>query len=530
MQQMPSMQNDFQKLAFGGIEQTKAVELGNSRSTHLRRANAEFMANNEARKLQLQFQTKLSLPLFTEKKIKGEEGARICVAVIDANTRDVVTSGPESSIKLDVVVLEGDFNKDSEDNWAPEEFENYVAKERAGKGPLLTGDLVVKLKRGVGELGDLRFTDNSSWNRNKGFRIGLKVASGYCGNTRIQEAVTDAFRVKEHRGELYKKHYPPASDDEVWRLEKIAKNGKSLQKLSDAGIHKVEEFLLQLFTDSTKLREILGSITPTSWDVLIHHAMTCKTNWKLYSYYPDGTRTHGVVFNTDSQLIGLIKERVYFATHRLSAQEKEHGDTIVKRALDNWNDVREFNGQNGATALASPVQLQNTNFGDAMKLSVDESVRLAARQPIFMDSVNVPQGDNGIPNVGFSIQSHGNNFQNAMQSHMIHSSSQMDYMAENAATISSFQSSSTLGNQVTERPLVSDNLEILLASFSQSLPHDDEFSEIPAYYGGSVKSTSKGVHGWIKIKAVMQWGIFVRKIAMMRRVSVQSDEPIVVQA
>ncbi|KAI6704975.1 hypothetical protein NL676_007937, partial [Syzygium grande] len=163
--------------------------------------NAKSTANNGARNLQLQLTTKLSLPLFTGMKIEGEEGARIYVALIDANTGDVVTSGPESSIKLDVVVLEGDFNKDNEDNWAPEEFKNYVVKEREGKGPLLAGDLVVKLKGGVGELGQLIFTDNSSWNRSKRFRLGLKVASGFCGNTRIREAKTDAFPVKEHRGE-----------------------------------------------------------------------------------------------------------------------------------------------------------------------------------------------------------------------------------------------------------------------------------------------------------------------------------------
>ncbi|XP_056171890.1 calmodulin-binding protein 60 D-like [Syzygium oleosum] len=581
-------ENDFHRLK-------EAVEPANSDSPHLGRVNAKSTANNGERNLLLQLQTKLSLPLFTGKKIEGEEGARIYVALIDANTGDAVTSGPESSIKLDVVVLEGDFNKDNQDNWAQEEFEKYVAKERAGKGPLLTGDLLVTLKGGVGGLGDLIFTDNSSWNRSQRFRIGLKVASGYCGNTRIQEAVTDAFRVREHRGELYKKHYPPASDDEVWRLEKIAKDGKSLHKLSDAGIQKVEDFLLQLFTDSKKLKEILGkSITSKSWDILVNHAMTCKTNWKLYLYYLDGTRKHGAVFNTDSQLIGLIKDRVCFATHRLSAQEKEHGDTIVKKALDNWNDVREFNGEtfsgsmqkkssssfpsqvfeeqvvnlnpvqrnlappffvtpvgleaplasaisnaevlspghNGATALALPIELPNTNSGNAMKLSVDESVRLAALQPISTDHLNVliPQGDNGIPTVGLPMQSHGNNFQYAMQSHTIHSSSQMGYTVnENAppsgppsAAISRFQSSATLpppeGNHMMEdlQPFVSDDMDYWLALLSQSPPHD----------GGSVRGTSKGVHGWIKLKAVMKWGIFVRKIATTRRVGiVQLDEP-----
>jgi hypothetical protein len=121
--------------------------------------------------------------------------------LIDANTRHAVTSGPESSVKLDVVVLEGDFNNEDDDNWTPEEFEGHVVKEREGKRPLLTGDLQVTLKDGVGTLGDLIFTDNSSWIRSRKFRLGLKVSSGYCEGTRVREAKTEAFTVKDHRGE-----------------------------------------------------------------------------------------------------------------------------------------------------------------------------------------------------------------------------------------------------------------------------------------------------------------------------------------
>ncbi|KAI6668802.1 hypothetical protein NL676_007158 [Syzygium grande] len=172
-----------------------------------------------------------------------------------------------------------------------------------------------------------------------------------------------------------------------------------------------------------------------------------------------------------------------------------------------------------------------------MKLSVDESVHLAAHRPISTDPLHVliPQGDNGITSVGLPIQSHDTYLQYAMRSHMIHSSSQMDSTAnENAAAISSFQSSSTLGNHVVEElhPLVSDDLEILLALFSQSPPHDDSFFKTPLYYGGSVRRTRKGVHGWMKLKAVMKWGIFIRKIAMTRREGiVQLDElPIEFQA
>jgi Calmodulin binding protein-like len=59
----------------------------------------------------------------------------------------------------------------------------------------------VALKEGVGTLGELIFTDNSSWIRSRKFRLGLKVSAGYCEGIRVREAKTEAFTVKDHRGE-----------------------------------------------------------------------------------------------------------------------------------------------------------------------------------------------------------------------------------------------------------------------------------------------------------------------------------------
>lgn len=151
--------------------------------------------------MQLQFRSRLSLPLFTGGKVEGEQGAAIHIVLVDVNTGHVVTSGNESSVKLDVVVLEGDFNNEDDEGWTQEEFESHVVKEREGKRPLLTGDLQVTLKEGVGTLGELTFTDNSSWIRSRKFRLGLKVATGFCEGMRIREAKTEAFTVKDHRGE-----------------------------------------------------------------------------------------------------------------------------------------------------------------------------------------------------------------------------------------------------------------------------------------------------------------------------------------
>ncbi|KAK4797993.1 hypothetical protein SAY86_030319 [Trapa natans] len=264
------------------------------------RASPKRIEGPDGRNLQLKLRSCLSLPLYTGGKVEGERGAAIHVVLTDANTDHAVTHGPEASVKLDVVALEGDFNNEEDEGWTREEFESHVVKEREGRRPILIGDLQVTLKEGVGTLGGLSFTDNSSWIRSRKFRLGLRVASGFCEGTRIREAKSEAFTVRDHRGELYKKHYPPALEDEVWRLEKIAKDGSFHKRLNNNGIFTVEDFLRLVDEDEQKLRKILGSGMSNNkmWDALLKHAKTCLLGGKFY-VYQDGTTT----YSTQSQLI-----------------------------------------------------------------------------------------------------------------------------------------------------------------------------------------------------------------------------------
>lgn len=75
---------------------------------------------------------------------------------------------------------------------------------------------------------------------------------------RFVVTLCDCFRA------VYKKHYPPALDDEVWRLEKIGKDGSFHKRLNKAGIHKVEDFLRLVVRDSQRLRNV-RFLNLTSW-------------------------------------------------------------------------------------------------------------------------------------------------------------------------------------------------------------------------------------------------------------------------
>jgi hypothetical protein len=55
---------------------------------------------------------------------------------------------------------------------------------------------------------------------------------------------------------VYKKHHPPQLEDEVWRLEKIGKDGAFHKKLAAEGIKTVQDFLKLSVVDSLKLRSV----------------------------------------------------------------------------------------------------------------------------------------------------------------------------------------------------------------------------------------------------------------------------------
>lgn len=56
--------------------------------------------------------------------------------------------------------------------------------------------------------------------------------------------------------EVYKKHHPPKLEDEVWRLEKIGKDGVFHKRLASAEINTVQDFLKMSVVDLAKLRKV----------------------------------------------------------------------------------------------------------------------------------------------------------------------------------------------------------------------------------------------------------------------------------
>lgn len=323
--------------------------------------------------LQLQFRNKLSLPIFTGSRIEGEQCCPIQVVLVDVSTGQIITSGSESSTKVEIVVLEGDFEGDEEEDWTDKDFDSHVVREREGKRPLLTGDLLINLKEGVGILGELTFTDNSSWIRSRKFRLGARVAAGCGSGIKIREAKTDAFTVKDHRGELYKKHYPPALHDEVWRLDRIGKEGAFHKRLNQEKIFTVQEFLRLLFIDPQKLRNVLGTgMSNKMWEGTVEHAKTCILDNKLYVYYADAQHNIGVIFNVICKLLGFLADGQFILVDELSEAQKVVTSKMVKHAYEHLDDLVEYDGSHlidnkscNLTALSAVGELPDFQGGQS---------------------------------------------------------------------------------------------------------------------------------------------------------------------
>ncbi|MED6180414.1 hypothetical protein PIB30_010044 [Stylosanthes scabra] len=318
-----------------------------TRSPSLRIEAAAASSSEQSPKLQLMFTNKLSLPIFTASRILDIQGNPMQVILVDRTNKDqIVRTSLPYPIKLELVVLDGDFpggsNGDSDDeSWCSEQFKRHIVKERTGKRPLLTGELSLTMRDGIAAMsGEIEFTDNSSWIRSRKFRVAVRVAPNQQGGLRIREGFTEPFVVKDHRGELYKKHHPPMLEDEVWRLEKIGKDGAFHKKLSAEGINTVQEFLKLSVLDPQLLRKILGvGMSEKMWEVTIKHAKTCKMGNKAYMYSGSNCT---IYLNPICQLIRADINGQILLGRDLNTINKSYLEKMVREAYGRWNELEEI--------------------------------------------------------------------------------------------------------------------------------------------------------------------------------------------
>ncbi|PSS07816.1 Calmodulin-binding protein 60 A like [Actinidia chinensis var. chinensis] len=349
------------------VQINKEFELAMTKQMHP--CNEKWDSGNEthpseSRSLKLQFLDKLSLPILTGTKIKGQDNASIRIALCDGFTGQVVNYGPEASAMVELVAIENDFNGYEGDDWSQEEFDSKIVRETEGiKSPLI-GDVYLKLENGIGFIDNIRFRHTKCWRKRHEFRLGAKIVDGFHG-VRVREAKTEPFTVGDRRGNLYKKNYPPSLSDEVWRLVKIGKDGAFHKRLSKEAINTVKDFVTLLNIDPQRLKEILGgSMHDKIWDVIVDHARTCEIDNRAYFYYPPiSQQVTSVVFNVVGQLMGLRLEQQFVSVDKLSETQKADAHKLVVSAFQHLGEVvlvdDEASLSSGSQQLANALYPSN---------------------------------------------------------------------------------------------------------------------------------------------------------------------------
>ncbi|KAL2465293.1 calmodulin-binding protein 60 A [Abeliophyllum distichum] len=236
---------DIIKKELNVVEKKVKQELKRAEIRATNRILSLFGKQNQTYVGKLEFRNKISETILTGEEIEGEGHTCLEVALIDNNTGHVVDTGPQSSASVEIVVLKGEFGACEGDT----EFDNNIVGEVEGKNALLVGNVRLNLHRGIG--------------------------------TRVKEAKTEIFTVKDFRN--YRKHDVPSLSDEVWRLQNIRKGGKVEERLRDAKVCTVEDFLIKLLKDPQELKKNVN-LGDKKWEATVNHARTCSFEERMYCH------------------------------------------------------------------------------------------------------------------------------------------------------------------------------------------------------------------------------------------------------
>ncbi|GLT42154.1 hypothetical protein SLA2020_411460 [Shorea laevis] len=179
--------------------------------------------------------------------------------------------------------------------------------------------------------------------------------------------MTEAF-VKDHRGELYKKHHPPMLEDEVWRLEKIGKDGAFHKKLSSHGIKTVQDFLKLSVVDPTKLRRILGNgMSEKMWEVAIKHARKCVMGNKFYIFRGSN---YTIILNPICQLVRAVINGHIYPFRDKTNINRVYVESLVRQAYANWHSLEEVEGVLNEIALLTQGEQMVDQYPNNQQLMV----------------------------------------------------------------------------------------------------------------------------------------------------------------
>ncbi|XP_047982525.1 calmodulin-binding protein 60 E-like isoform X2 [Salvia hispanica] len=224
--------------------------------------------------MKLELRKRIARKILTGDEIKGEGGVPIEVALVDDVTGDVIVDEPEASSKVEFFLLKAKSDASEADDWTAEEFNATIVPQVKGKMPILAGNALLQLHRGVAVAKNISIRHHVSEIKPPEFKLGARVVGAYA---RIKEAKTEAFTLKNFRIKYNEKHANPSLSDKVWRLDCICRRGEIDKRLQENSICTVEDFLIQHLKNPQRLQN-------ADADKLL--ASACQ-NWGLVKAFND---------------------------------------------------------------------------------------------------------------------------------------------------------------------------------------------------------------------------------------------------
>ncbi|XP_073310741.1 calmodulin-binding protein 60 B-like isoform X1 [Primulina huaijiensis] len=471
---------------------------------------------------QLRFLGNIPSTIFTGSRILSDDKSPVKVVLCDPTSQRVITSGSISSSKVDLVVLDGGFDPDDHDNWMGQQFDRKTVQNREGKRPLVTGELIVQLCEGVGHIGDVSFTDNSSWVRSGKFRLGA-ILHARSDQISVREGISNAFKVKDHRGESYQKLYPPSLDDDVWRLEKIAKDGPSHKKLMECEIHSVKDFLRLYFKDQLHLRHLLHNISNKMWKTIVEHALTCPVDNKLYLY--SNAQGTSLVFNSVHKVVGATFDGQNY--HSLDKLDIYHGGVVESLKQQAYDNLKDWVLVADPSIIGCPIRMLLTSARESSfnNPSLDHT-NLEDEHDYLETQMNVNH-----PTISFSHPYKGEEQYNSSLEMCMASSSDQNQGTFNLTLGNSFEIDDSPAEFFVENDHIWASEENYAGSqlLHQDLPVDGKPSAWQGrglFLGSNNQNictiySSSGIHSpktrWCKVLAVIKWWILVRRNIAARK-------------
>ncbi|XP_047982511.1 calmodulin-binding protein 60 C-like isoform X1 [Salvia hispanica] len=286
--------------------------------------------------MKLELRKRIARKILTGDEIKGEGGVPIEVALVDDVTGDVIVDEPEASSKVEFFLLKAKSDASEADDWTAEEFNATIVPQVKGKMPILAGNALLQLHRGVAVAKNISIRHHVSEIKPPEFKLGARVVGAYA---RIKEAKTEAFTLKNFRIKYNEKHANPSLSDKVWRLDCICRRGEIDKRLQENSICTVEDFLIQHLKNPQRLQNIVNSPNK-NWQKIISNARACLTE-RVYCYI-DPEKKKGIVFNILGDILRLFPDQT---SALQSEREKADADKLLASACQNWGLVKAFNDQ-----------------------------------------------------------------------------------------------------------------------------------------------------------------------------------------